>query len=126
MGVVYKALGDNEKSLDYYYKSIDIYPFYANTYLNISAIYIEEKKYEDSMEALIQGIINNPEAHDLYYNRAFCYAILGKKKEAIKDLRKAVVLLPSIIEYIKKDKDFETLLDELEFVELINKNIQLK
>ena len=42
----------------------------------MSAIYIEDKEYLKSIEILTEGINNNPEAHDLYYNRACSYALL--------------------------------------------------
>ena len=121
MGVVSKALGDNKKALEYYYKVIDINPKYSYGFLNISAIYIEEKRYEDTIELLTEGINNNPDAHDLYYNRACCYSLLNNHRKAINDLRKAVILLPSIIEYIKSDKDFLGLHENKDFIKLINR-----
>jgi len=122
LGVVYKALGDNEMALDCYYKSKEKYPYYANTYLNISAIYIEEKRYLDAIHLLTEGISFNPNGHDLYYNRACCYSILGEKEKAIKDLKEALTLFPSIIKYIRIDKDFYNLYDQKEFLELIKNN----
>ncbi|WP_353092840.1 tetratricopeptide repeat protein [Tissierella praeacuta] len=119
MGVVYKALGNNDKALEYYFKSININPKYSYSYLNISAIYIEQKRFQDTINLLTEGISNNKDAHDLYYNRACCYSILGNKKKALEDLKKAVILLPEIIESIKGDKDFENLYNEVEFVKII-------
>ncbi|WMM25727.1 tetratricopeptide repeat protein [Tissierella sp. MB52-C2] len=120
-GVVLKALGDNKKALEYYYRVIDIYPEYPYSFLNISAIYIEEKRYEDTIDLLTDGINHNPDGHDLYYNRACCYSLLNDDRRAISDLRKAIVLLPSIIEYIRTDKDFVNLHDNKDFIKLINR-----
>lgn len=121
MGVVSKALGDNKKALEYYYKVVDINPKFSYTFLNISAIYIEEKRYNDTINLLTEGIKYSPDAHDLYYNRACCYSLLDDARRAINDLRKAIVLCPSIIEYIKTDKDFVKLYDNKDFIKLINR-----
>ena len=123
MGVIYKMLENDEKALEYYYKSIENNPQYWYSYLNISAIYIEQDKLNDAIDLLTSGINNKPDAHDLYYNRACCYSKIGNKKDAIKDMRKALVLLPSIIDYIKVDKDFENLHDDIEFIEMMKQVI---
>ena len=108
-------------ALKYYYKSLELNKSYHYTYLNISAIYIEEKDYEKSIEILTEGIEFNEDAEDLYYNRACCYAILGREDEAIKDLKRALSINFDIIEWIVKDKDFKNLYDNEEFIKLIKK-----
>lgn len=120
LGVVYYGLGDRQKALEFYFKSKELNPYHESTCLNISAIFIEEKKYLDAINLLTEGIKYNPTAHDLYYNRACCYSILGEKEKAIKDLNQALILFPSIIKYIKADKDFYNLYDQKEFIDMIN------
>lgn len=124
MGVVYTRLNEYDIALDYYYKSIEINPKYAYSYLNISAIYIEQEKFKDTINLLDEGINNNPDAVDLYYNRACSYSILKDNKNAIKDLRKCIVLFPNIIESILVDKDFENLYDDVEFINLTKQIIK--
>lgn len=119
MGVINKALGKPDIALEYYFKTIEVDPTYWYSYLNISAIYIEFKQYEKSIELLNQGINHCEDAHDLYYNRACCYSILGKEQEAIKDIKKSLKLLPDIIEYVKTDDDFKNLYSNKEFKTII-------
>ncbi len=119
MGVVYKRLGDNENALEFYYESLEYNKNYHVTYLNISAIYIEEKEYKRSIDILTKGISENPYAEDLYYNRACCYAILEKSELAIKDIRKSLLLNPSIIFWVERDKDFKSLYDNREFKNIL-------
>jgi len=120
MGVVYKRLNNHEKSLEYYNKAKEYNPKYHYIYLNMSAIYIEDKEYLKSIEILTEGINNNPEAHDLYYNRACSYALLVNEDLAIKDIRKALILNPSLIKWVIKDKDFYCLYDNEEFNSIVN------
>ena len=70
---------------------------------------------------MTEGINYNPEAEYLYYNRACCYSKLNKKDEAIKDLRKSVLLYPEFIDIMKIDEDLENLYEDERFIEIINK-----
>ena len=120
MGVVYKELGNHEESIVFYNKAKGYNPKYHYIYLNMSAIYIEDKEYFKSIEILTEGIKNSPEAHDLYYNRACSYAILENKELAIKDIRKALILNPSLIKWAIKDKDFHNLHNNEEFNSILD------
>lgn len=93
---------------------------YSDSYLNKSAIYIEEGKIEKSIEVLTEGIKYNPYAKYLYYNRACCYARLNEPEKAIKDLRKAIILYPKIIEMINVDDDLDNLREDERFITLLN------
>ena len=124
MGVVYKRLGNHKDAIEYYNKSKECNPNYHYTYLNLSAIYIEDKEYTKSIKILSEGIYNNPGAHDLYYNRACSYSVLNEVEHAIKDIRKALVLNPSLIRWVKKDKDFYNLYDVEEFKNILEKNYE--
>lgn len=119
MGVVYKRLEDKNKALKYYYKALEYNKEYHYIYLNISAIYIEEKEYNKSIDILTEGIGNNLTKEDLYYNKACCYSLLGFEEKAVKDIRKSIVLNPSIKQYVEKDKDFYNLYNNKEFKKII-------
>ena len=106
--------------MKYYYESLNLNKSYYYTYLNISAIYIEEKQYNKSIEILTEGIESNEDAADLYYNRACCYAILDMVDEAITDIKEALIFNPNIISWVKKDKDFRNLYDNIDFIGLLN------
>ena len=107
-------------ALKSYDSSLELNKSYYYTYLNISAIYIEEKEYNKSIEILSEGIDINKDAEDLYYNRACSYAILDMEEEAISDIRKALSLNPAIISWVIRDKDFESLYNNDDFINLLN------
>lgn len=68
---------------------------------------------------MTKGIFSNPSAEDLYYNRACCYSILNMEKEAIEDIKKSLELNPTIINWVKEDKDFYNLYDNKIFKSII-------
>ncbi len=122
MGVIQKKLGNNKYAIGFYFRAIEENPLFWESYLNISAIYIEEEEFEKTIEILSRGIDKNPHAHDLYYNRACAYSILGKEQNSISDIKKAIGLFPEIIKHVKADKDFLNLHQFEEFIELIRNN----
>ncbi len=122
MGVIYKKTNRYKKAIEYYNKAIDKNNGYSYSYLNKSAIYIEQGKFKESIEVLTEGIKYNPYAEYLYYNRACCYSILGEIDYAIKDLRKAMLIYPKIIEMIRMDDDLDNLRKDERFISLLNQN----
>ncbi|NLC04589.1 MAG: hypothetical protein GX787_09975, partial [Tissierellia bacterium] len=72
-----------------------------------------------SIKILSEGIKNNPDADDLYYNRACCYSILGMEEKAISDIIKAIELNSSIINWVRKDNDFKNLYNNGSFLQII-------
>lgn len=110
LGVVYKNSGDHETALEEYIKakdlSDDIYIF-----LNMSAIYIEEKRYDDALEILTEGIGRNPH-HILYYNRACSYRKLGNISKALEDYKKAYNLDTVVEKWAKNDIDLKDIIKE--------------
>ncbi len=119
MGVIYKKLDNNKKAIEYYDRSLE-YEKYSYSYLNKSAIYIEEGRLRECINLLTEGIEHNPYAEYLYYNRACCYSRLNIKDLAIKDLRKSILIHPQIIEMAMNDEDFNNLREDERFMDLLN------
>lgn len=120
MGVVFNRLKEKEIALEYYYRALEYNKEYHYIYLNISAIYIEKKEYNKSIDILTDGIEINPTKEDLYYNRACCYSLLGFEEKAIKDIRKSLILNPAIKRYVEKDKDFYNIYNNRGFKQIIS------
>jgi tetratricopeptide (TPR) repeat protein len=109
MGVILKKLGNIEESKLYYYKSIEEEAYYQYSYLNLGVIYIEEKEYKKAIEIFDQGIDNNPNAASLFYNRACCYAQLQEPEAALRDVIKALEAYPPLLEFMKSDRELESI-----------------
>ncbi|EFI41303.1 tetratricopeptide repeat protein [Peptoniphilus sp. oral taxon 386 str. F0131] len=112
MGVVYKALGDNNVALEYYFKAKneEKNPY---IYLNISAIYIELKDFNRAIEILNEGIEYNPESVNLFYNRACSKARLGDKEGALLDLKRAVNINKEAYNWAVNDLDLTEVIKEM-------------
>ena len=108
MGVIFKRKGNHQRAIEFYEKSRNMNPKYPFNYLNLSAIYIEDKEYDKAIDILSQGLYNIQHA-DLYYNRACCHSICGNSDLAVSDLKRAIDLNSNIVEWIEKDKDFDNL-----------------
>lgn len=110
LGVVYKALGDYDSALKSYEESKK----YSDTrfnYLNMSAIYIERKEFEEAIKILTEGI-SRREHHILYYNRACSYKKLGNIEKALEDFEKAYEMDEVVLEWAKKDPDLKDIIEE--------------
>lgn len=120
LGVINKRLGNDDEALKLYERAKEINPHYGNIYLNISEILIDRDLFLETIDLLSEGIINNPDVEELYYNRACCYSILRMETKAISDVRDAIRLNPSAIYDVIDDEDFDNLLDNLEFQKIIS------
>ena len=112
LGVVYKALGDNQKAL-YYYNLAKEESSFAYIYLNMSAIYIEHKDYESAIDILTEGIFENNDSVNLFYNRACCYKNKNEIGLAISDLKKAISINSEAYDWALNDID---LIDVVKFI----------
>lgn len=120
MGVVLKAMRRDNEAIKHYNISMELKPDYEYTYLNLSALYIEKKDYLKSIEVLSKGIKECSINHDLYYNRACSYAILKNRDKALKDIEKCLALSHKLIRWVDRDKDFDDLRDDIDFINILN------
>lgn len=115
-GVVYGRLKEYDRANECYLESIKRNCKYSFNYLNMSALFISRKMYEKSIEILNEGIKNaDNNLENLYYNRACSYIKLGYKDKCLEDLNKSIELDPDIVDYAKKDEDFDTIKETDEF-----------
>lgn len=121
MGVVYFAFGDKNKAIYHYNIAKDLNLNYEYVYLNLSALFLDDKKYNEALDVLTEGILYNSKAHDLYYNRACTYSIIGHGENALDDLEVALELHPGLIDYLILDDDFVELRDKKRYIEIIKK-----
>lgn len=111
-GVLYKKDGKNDLALKVYYEAIDkfIDPF---LFLNMSAIYIEEKRYEKALDILNEGLLRHPNSVNLHYNKACVYSILGNKDKSKFELKKAISIKKDAEIWASTDPDLIDILGEL-------------
>ncbi|MDO5712978.1 MAG: tetratricopeptide repeat protein [Tissierellia bacterium] len=113
MGVVLKAFGKHKEALEYYRKTIEINPK-PNVYLNMSAIYIEEKDFEKALHILKEGLKLFPGTVNLHYNAACSLVHLQRKDEAWEEITKAIKKNIEVRNWAYKDPDLKDLMEEYE------------
>ncbi len=82
---------------------------------------LQSGKYEQAVKTFKQAAELMPLSPTPIYNTACAYSLMGKKKEAIKYLKKAVEMGFEDVEHIQKDTDLDPIRSEKEFKELIAK-----
>lgn len=111
-GVLYKKEGKNDLALNIYYKAIDKFknPF---LFLNMSAIYIEEKKYLDALDILDTGLMRFPNSVNLHYNKACVFSILGNKDRAKTEIKRAIEINSDAKIWASTDPDLMEIMGEI-------------
>lgn len=114
MGVLCKKKGDNKQALKYYYDAIGKFedPF---LFLNMSAIYIEEKDYEAAIDILNRGLIDFPKSVNLHYNKACSFHLLGRDDLAKEEIIKAIEINPDAYDWALRDDDLIEIVKELKW-----------
>ena len=114
MGVLCKKKGDNKQALKYYYDAIGKFedPF---LFLNMSAIYIEEKDYEAAIDILNRGLIDFPKSVNLHYNKACSFHFLGRDDLAKEEIIKAIEINPDAYDWALRDDDLREIVKELKW-----------
>ena len=120
MGVLSKKKGDNALALKYYYEAIGNFedPF---LFLNMSAVYIEEKDYKSAINILDRGLLDFPNSVNLHYNKACSFSLLGEDNRAKEELKLAIEINKDAYEWAKTDDDLRHLVKELKWLLLRQK-----
>jgi protein O-mannosyl-transferase len=83
------------KEAEYHYaKAIRLAPAFTTAIANLSKLYLEEGKYDESIAGLKEIISHNEETADTYYNLATALSLQQKYDEAAKYFKKSLELNP--------------------------------
>lgn len=112
MGVLSKKKGDNKLALKYYYEAIGKFedPF---LFLNMSAIYIENKDYKSAINILDKGLEDFPNSVNLHYNKACSFHLLGRDDKAKDEIIKAIEINSDAYIWAQTDDDLSEIVKEL-------------
>ena len=111
LGQVYIFLGDNENTIKYLRRAIQLYPFlrvrkglvinpqFGYVYFFLGLAYYFEHKYDEAKTAYIKALKINPALKEAYYNLAVIYELQHNKTWALKNFER----------YIKEKQEQEVL-----------------
>jgi Tfp pilus assembly protein PilF len=96
-GILYMRMGDHDKALVDYNKSIRLMPELLESKVNQGAALYGLGRYEDAMDALNAGVYTDSvDARAVgFYNRALCHEKLGDIQSAYEDFRRALDTQPA-------------------------------
>lgn len=92
LGDCYQALGEYEKSIAVINKLLDIDPYSASYWHGLALCYFHLEKFQEALEAADYAIISDEEYGPGYTQRGDIYQVMGNRKKALEDYRKAVEL----------------------------------
>ncbi len=86
LGVAYGALGETEKEIAEYQKTLAIDPDYFSAYLNWGGSLFAGGKYDEAIEMYRKGIAINPLSAPLHYSLGMALDRVDKKAEAATEI----------------------------------------
>jgi tetratricopeptide (TPR) repeat protein len=82
--------GDLGKSEQAFEKALTIDPMHVKSLVNLSRVFIEEKRYDDALERLMTAAEINPESTEVFRLLGRTYVAQGKTGEAMDAYRRAI------------------------------------
>ncbi|NLY09808.1 MAG: tetratricopeptide repeat protein [Tissierellia bacterium] len=112
LGVVLHRLGDKSKALEAYEQAIKINDR-AITYLNMSAIYNEDEKFDLAESIIRRGLQNHPKADTLWYNLSCALLRQERVEDGIEAMLKCISLNTEAKHWMENDPDVENVYAEI-------------
>ena len=94
IGVVHAYQGKYDEAISAFNKGIEIEPYFAPTYLNLSKAYRQLGRESDAIASLLQGSKASPESAEIHYDLGLAYIRAKDLPAASKMLGKATELAP--------------------------------
>lgn len=94
LAAAYELKGWPDKAEARYKKAIDIQPHYVAPYTNLAMLYTKSNRLQDAVEICRRGLKVVPDAADLYVTLADSLNQIGRRDEAIAELKEAQRLDP--------------------------------
>ena len=86
-GFEYHNQGLAEKAIEEYQKALKLNPSYIEAYMNIGAIYVDKKEYDQAIQQFKKVIELNYYYGKAHYNLGMVYLYKGEKEKAQDELK---------------------------------------
>ncbi len=94
LGIQAQEVGDYEKAVELFKKSIELKKDYFKSWLNLGACYLKLNNLIEAEHALLKAASLNPDDYAPHNNIGIVYSKLNKPEMAIKEFLKAIELNP--------------------------------
>ena len=91
IGYVYNKLNENEKSIEYYEKSLDLNADFLNIFIELGLLYYKIQKIEKSLEIFERGLSIYIDDEKLLFNKIILELKLKRFKKAKEDIEKLLL-----------------------------------
>jgi|GEM_PF-2550012 len=123
MGVIYGNLGRTDEAIAAYEKAAGLKPDYYEAIYNLGLSLMSKKRYEEALDSLACAAGINDRDPFLYFYQGSCYARMGKNRDALDALEKAIDKGMGGFETIGRySPEFNALRKEKRFAELLKKS----
>lgn len=89
-GLISLRIDDNEKALDYFIKSINLFDSQSDIHYNLGILYEQKLMYKEAIFHMNKSIEINPTDKDVLFNKANILETIGLLKEAQEVLKKLI------------------------------------
>jgi len=97
-GNAYNALGDVNKSIEYYNRGLKMFPHFIESHYNVANVYMNNKMYDKAIEEYNKVLALNPKFSAAYNNMANIFFNTNRLPEARDMYLKAVAARPESVE----------------------------
>jgi tetratricopeptide (TPR) repeat protein len=91
----------------------------VDAYYNRSIAWTNKADYDKAIADCTEAIRIDPKCTDAYYNKARCLALQGKTEPSLQNLRKAFEVGFRNVEYLEKDRSFDSIRDDPDYKKLL-------
>jgi len=96
LGMFFQENDEPDKAIEIYNNILAIEPQFTFALYNLGYIYLVYfKEYETAAGYFTQAVELDPNNYEAYYNRGYCYELLGNKSEARIEYQKSLELKPN-------------------------------
>ncbi len=112
---------DDQFTLWFYEGILERYPSYVECLMLLGNAYTANGMYENGLRVDLKLARLRPDDHLVCYNLACSYSLLGKYKQALESLGKAIDLGYDDLHHLEDDSDLDSLREEDDYKLLIDK-----
>ncbi len=119
MGITLEEMGRYEDAESAYRNAIDIDSTEDEISLHLASVIVQLKRYEEAVEIYKNVLKTKPDDSIIYYYMASANSMQKKYDIAIDNLRKAIIIDPTLKEEAKIDRAFDSMKSRQDFRKVV-------